>query len=77
MNKQKKKTHNVGGKRKGAGRKPLFDEPTGSITFRLPLTQIAHIKKQDGLNQKVHLMLKKEFPDDTEDTSPDASPPGV
>lgn len=34
-----------GGKRKGAGRKPKYNEPTKVISFRVPLSKIDEIKK--------------------------------
>lgn len=40
---QEKKPH--GGKRKGAGRKPLYTEETQTITFRVPVSLIEPITK--------------------------------
>lgn len=34
-----------GGKRKGAGRKPSFGEPTTTIAFRVPKSKVKDIKK--------------------------------
>ena len=33
-----------GGTRKGAGRKPKYDEPTVTISFRVPLSLVDKIK---------------------------------
>ena len=38
-----KKTH--GGKRKGAGRKPKYNEPTKVIGFRVPLSKINKVRE--------------------------------
>jgi hypothetical protein len=34
-----------GGKRKGAGRKPKYNEPTTTIAFRVPLSKVDKVKK--------------------------------
>lgn len=38
--KKKKKKDNRGGKRKGAGRKSSYGEPTKVISFRCPISKI-------------------------------------
>ena len=34
-----------GGKRKGAGRKPKYNEPTTTIAFRVPISKVEAVKK--------------------------------
>jgi hypothetical protein len=33
-----------GGKRKGSGAKPRYNEPTKTIAFRVPISRIEHVK---------------------------------
>ena len=33
-----------GGKRKNAGSKPKYNEPTGTVSFRVPISKIEEIK---------------------------------
>lgn len=33
-----------GGKRKGSGAKPRYNEPTETIAFRVPVSRIEHVK---------------------------------
>lgn len=33
-----------GGKRKGSGAKPRYNEPTKTIAFRVPVSRIEHVK---------------------------------
>ncbi len=42
---QPKKKDNRGGARKGAGAKPLYNEPTVNITFRVPVSHRATIRR--------------------------------
>ena len=42
--KQKKKQDFRGGKRKNAGRKSVFNEPTKTVSFRCPLSKIDELK---------------------------------
>lgn len=42
----KKKNKNYGGKREGAGRKCVFNEPSIQMTFRVPVSKRDEIKEQ-------------------------------
>lgn len=44
MGKNKQKCLLRGGKRKGAGRKSPFSEPTKTIAFRCPLSKVDELK---------------------------------
>ena len=44
IGKQKKKQDFRGGKRKNAGRKSAFSEPTKTVSFRCPLSKIDELK---------------------------------
>lgn len=39
------KKQNRGGKRKGSGRKPKYNEPTETISFRVPVSKTAKVKE--------------------------------
>lgn len=39
-----KKKPKQGGKRKGAGRKPKYNEPTTTIAFRVPVSKVKEVK---------------------------------
>ena len=41
---KKKELENRGGKRKGSGAKPKYNEPTKTIAFRCPLSKIDELK---------------------------------
>jgi hypothetical protein len=41
----KKQTIKQGGKRKGAGRKSPFSEPTKTVSFRCPLSKTEELKE--------------------------------
>lgn len=47
------KKENRGGKRKGSGRKPKFEEETTTISFRVPISKI------DEITELVNKRLKK------------------
>ena len=42
--KKKMKKKRQGGKRKNAGRKSVFNEPTKTVSFRCPLSKIYELK---------------------------------
>ena len=44
MGKNKQKSLLRGGKRKGAGRKSPFSEPTKTVAFRCPLSKVDELK---------------------------------
>ena len=44
IGKQKKKQDFRGGKRKNAGRKSAFSEPTKTVSFRCPMSKVDEIK---------------------------------
>ena len=44
MGKNKQKPLLRGGKRKGAGRKSPFSEPTKTVSFRCPLSKVDELK---------------------------------
>ena len=41
---KKKELENRGGKRKGSGAKPKYNEPTKTVAFRVPISRIEHVK---------------------------------
>jgi hypothetical protein len=38
------KSNNKGGKRKGAGRKPKYNEATTTVAFRVPVSKVNDVK---------------------------------
>lgn len=44
---------NKGGKRNGAGRKPEYNEPTTTVSFRVPVSKV------DGINSIVNEKLSE------------------
>lgn len=66
MKTQQKTTSGWGGKREGAGKKPIYEEPTTNVTFRVPISHKEYVRKivreyLDGL--KYAAKSKKQEPE--------------